>query len=197
MRIILASTSATRQAMLRSAGVTFEVEPSGIDEEPIKVAGRQDGISAGDVAVSLAREKALATSGRHPDAIVIGADQILECDGTWLDKPKDTAAARSHLRLLSGRTHRLETGVVCARDGAVVWSHLARPELTMRSLSEAFIADVVAREGDRCLGSVGAYRLEGPGVQLFERIEGDYFAILGLPLLPLLGFLRESGSLNS
>lgn len=183
--------------MLRSAGVSVEARAPGVDEEPIKAAGLQKGIAAAAVAADLARAKALAVSTVEPDAIVIGADQVLDCENTWFDKPADLPSAADHLRRLSGRTHRLETCVACARGGTIVWSHEARPALTMRPLSDTFIAAYIAQEGEACLGSVGAYRLEGPGIQLFERIDGDFFAILGLPLLPLLGFLRQAGVLPS
>jgi septum formation protein len=121
---------------------------------------------------------------------VIGCDQILVCDNVWYDKPADLAAARRQLLALRGRPHVLETATVVLRDGVEIWRHLASPKLTIRDFSEAFLDIYLAAEGERVLGSVGAYRLEGPGIQLFEAIEGDHIAILGLPLLPLLGFLR-------
>jgi septum formation protein len=197
MRVILASASATRQSMLRAAGVLAETESSGVDETPIKRAGAQAGQSAAVVAARLAREKALAVSVRHPDAVVVGADQMLDCEGTWFDKPANRQGAADTLHRLSGRTHRLETGVACARDGAVIWFHGEAPSLTMRFLSDSFITAYLAAEGEAALQSVGAYRLEGHGIQLFERIEGDFFTILGLPLLPLLGCLRQLGALPS
>jgi septum formation protein len=195
--IILASTSATRQSMLRSAGVTPNAVASGVDEAPIKLSFREAGQSSTAAAMALAREKALAVSARHPDALVIGADQILDCEGRWFDKPADLPAAAEHLRKLSARVHRLETAVVCAVAGACRWEHSEAPELKMRPLSDKFIAAYVESESDQILHSVGAYRLEGLGIQLFERIDGDFFTILGLPLLRLLAFLRQSGALPS
>ncbi|WP_287991336.1 nucleoside triphosphate pyrophosphatase [Acidiphilium sp.] len=197
MRVILASTSVTRQSMLKAAGVLADTESSGVDEAPIKHAGTLAGQSAAVVAARLAREKALAVSARHPDAVVIGADQMLDCEGTWFDKPADREEAAQTLHRLSGRMHRLETSIACVRDGEVTWFHGEAPRLTMRPLSDAFITAYLAAEGEAALHSVGAYRLEGPGIQLFERIEGDFFTILGLPLLPLLGYLRQIGALPS
>lgn len=197
MEVILASTSATRQSMLRSAGVMATAVASDIDEAPIKQSFRDAGQSAAAAAMALAREKALAVSARHPDQLVIGADQILDCEGRWFDKPADASAAAEHLRKLSGRVHQLETAIVCAAGGECIWAHSEAPRLKMRTLSDAFIAAHVRSEGDQILYSVGAYRLEGPGIQLFERIDGDFFAILGLPLLQLLSFLRQFGVLPS
>jgi septum formation protein len=136
---------------------------------------------------------------REPEALVIGADQMLVCtiDGTerWFDKPADLAAARGHLRSLRGREHRLVTAIVCWRHGARIWQHVAIPRLTMRNASDSFIEAYLVAEGDRVLSSVGAYRLEGPGVQLFSAVEGEHAAVLGVPLLALLDFLRDHGVL--
>ena len=132
-------------------------------------------------------------SCRQPEALVIGADQILAVGGEWFDKPADLAEAREQLRALRGRTHRLETAAVVMRDAVPLWRAASTPEMQMRWFSDAFIEAYVAAEGERLLGSVGAYRLEGRGVQLFSQISGDYFAVLGLPLIELLGFLRERG----
>jgi len=132
-------------------------------------------------------------SCRQPEALVIGADQILAVGGEWFDKPADLAEAREQLRALRGRTHRLETATVAMRDAVPLWRAASTPEMQMRWFSDAFIEAYVAAEGERLLGSVGAYRLEGRGVQLFSQISGDYFAVLGLPLIELLGFLRERG----
>lgn len=197
MRLILASTSATRAAMLREAGVGVETEAPHVDEAAFKAAGRSAGNSAADVAMELARAKALAVSARYPAALVIGADQMLDCGGEWLDKPRDPGGATEQLRRLAGRAHTLETGAACALDGEIAWSHGTRATLVMRPLSDTFIADYLKREGPAALGSVGAYRLEGRGAQLFDRVEGDFFSILGLPLLALLKFLRQAGVLPS
>jgi septum formation protein len=186
---VLASASVARQALLRQAGVVFEICAVGIDEGAVKRDAVAGGLSAGETALDLARRKAIAVD--RPGAVVIGCDQILVCDGAWFDKPADLAAARGHLQRLRGRHHVLETATAVHRDGLVLWQHVETPRLTMRRFSDAFIDWYLRAEGALVLGSVGAYRLEGPGVQLFEHIEGDHSAILGLPLLPLLGFLRS------
>ena len=146
-----------------------------------------------EAAEALARAKAEAVSPRHSGALVIGADQILECAGTWFDKPPDAKAAARQLESLCGRTHRLVSAVCVVRDGGRLWHMVEAARLTMRPLSEAAIAAYLEKAGPEALDSVGAYRLEGLGAQLFSEIEGDYFAILGLPLLPLLAFLRQHG----
>ena len=190
-RLVLASASASRRALLAGAGLRFEARPAAVDEVEIKAAAQAEGLPAGEAALLLAAAKAERIARRDPEALVIGCDQLLVCDGRWFDKPADMAGAADHLRALSGRAHVLETATVAWRGGRQVWQHLERPRLVMRPLGEEFIAAYLALEGEAVLGSVGAYRLEGPGVQLFERIEGEHSAILGLPLLPLLGFLRQ------
>jgi septum formation protein len=192
-RLILASASMTRAAVLRTAGVDFTVCPSGIDEAPTKRAARRAGKTALAAALELAIAKAGAVSKRFPDAYVIGADQILVAGVDWFDKPEDLSEARAQLLALRGRVHRLATAVCVVRGGATLWRAGLEPELTMRRFSPAFLEAYVAAEGAALLGSVGAYRLEGRGVQLFARINGDHFAILGLPLLELLEFLRGCG----
>ena len=192
--IILASQSEARAAVLAAAGLRFTARAARVDEAAVKESMRQEGADAADAALALAGLKARRI--REAEALVIGADQILVCDGAWYDKPADVAAARTHLMALRGRVHTLVTAVVCARGGQEVWRHVARPTLRMRRFSEAFLEEYIAAEGKALLGSVGAYRLEGLGVQLFEAIEGEYAAILGLPLLPLLGFLRQHGVLT-
>lgn len=157
---------------------------------------QDNGAEVETIALSLAQAKAADVAGRHPDAYVIGADQILECRGQWFDKPKDLATARKTLTALSGREHRLVNGVSVNLNGDEIWQHLETASLTMRPISDSFIENYVAEESPEILTSVGAYRLEQRGAQLFERIEGDYFTILGLPLLPLLEFLRVSGVLK-
>ncbi len=194
-RIILASASTARAGLLRSAGVDFTVEPAAIDESRLKREARQRGDSAIDCASELAAEKAYSVSRRHPDALVIGADQILAVGEEWFDKPADLAEAYAQLRALRGRTHRLETAAVVVCGGDLLWRGTSSPEMYMRRFSDAFITRYVAAEGEVLLGSVGAYRLEGRGVQLFSRITGDHFAVLGLPLVELLGFLRERGAM--
>jgi septum formation protein len=190
--IVLASGSAVRARLMREAGLEFEVRPSSVDEDAVKQAFRSAGRSAADLAVELARQKALA--GSNPGALVIGADQVLTCGDLWLDKPPDVPAARKALLALRGRQHHLTAGVALVRDGQVLWTHVDSVALTMRTFSEAFLDDYLAKVGQRILSSVGAYQLESLGVQLFDRIEGDYFTILGLPMLPLLARLREEGA---
>jgi septum formation protein len=165
-----------------------------LDEAAIKAAGRQAGSAVEDVAMALAEAK--ATADDHGTALVVGADQILDCDGSWFDKPTSIDGAAAHLRALSGRTHRLVSAVCVAGRGDVRWRHVESPRMTMRRLDDGFIDDYLARAGPSVLDSVGAYRLESLGAQLFERIEGDYFTILGLPLLPLLAFLRDAGAVD-
>lgn len=191
--IILASASTARAAMLRAAGVVFTVEPAAIDEAQLKQEARQTGATAIDCAMTLAVAKACCMSDRVPEALVIGADQILAIGSRWLDKPRNLNEARLQLQTLRGSTHTLATAASVARAGRVLWRAASEPELTMRAFSDAFLAEYVAAEGEALLGSVGAYRLEGRGVQLFSRITGDHFAVLGLPLIELLGFLHERG----
>jgi septum formation protein len=196
-RLIVASASVARARLLAAAGVDCIVDPAVIDEAALKERLGRENASADRSALVLAEAKARVVSHRHPGALVIGADQILVCDGAWFDKPSDLAAARRQLTALRGRTHRLETAVCAVRDGARVWQSVSSPALAMRVFSDAFLDDYLAAEGEAILGSVGAYRLEGRGIQLFERIDGDYFAVLGLPLLALLGFLRRQGRLGT
>lgn len=191
--IILASESAARAAVLRGAGVVFEARPARIDEAAVKAAGRAEGASAEDVALTLAGMKAERV--RAPGQVVVGADQMLVCDGAWFDKPESVTAARRQLLLLRARPHVLVTALVCLKDGVEIFHHVARPRMVLRAFSEAILDAYLAAEGARLTESVGGYRIEGPGVQLFDAIEGEQSAILGLPLLPLLGFLRQHGVL--
>lgn len=190
--LVLASASVTRADMLRRAGLTCAIDPAHVDEDEVKRALRTSGARAGDLAEALAELKARKISSRHGGALVIGADQVLECQGKWFDKPADRAAARAQLLELRGKTHELVSSVCVLRDGARLWRHTGRARLTVRPFSEAFLDDYLDRVGSAVLQSVGAYQLEGMGAQLFSRIDGDYFTILGLPLLPLLDFLRKS-----
>ncbi len=194
--IILASGSASRKALLAGAGVLAETVKPLIDEESAKAAMRAEGVSIRDQAMALAELKALKVSSQRP-GLVIGGDQMLALGERAFDKPADLASARRHLEALSGQSHRLETAIVIAQDGAIVWKHLARPKLTMRALSEDFISSYLERTGEDVLSTVGGYKLEGLGSQLFTAIEGDYFSILGLPLLPLLDYLRTRGVLGT
>ncbi|BBK39756.1 Maf-like protein [Allostella sp. ATCC 35155] len=191
--VILASASRVRASLLTAAGLTFEVVVSAVDEDEIKRSLRADGADVATAADTLALAKAQRVSQRHPGALVIGADQILDCNGTWFDKPPDIAHARAQLFALRGRSHILATAVCVVRNGERIWHARAQPRLTMRTFTADFLDRYLEREGASVLSSVGAYRLEGLGVQLFAAIDGDHFSILGLPLLPLLEFLRQHG----
>lgn len=178
--------------MLEAAGLTISVQSPRVDEEAAKASLRAQGLRPREQADALAELKALSVSRGSPD-LVIGADQMLAVEGEVLDKPKDLAEARDHLLKLRGRTHELITAAVVAREGAIIWRHIDTPRLRMRPFSDAFLDDYIENAGEGMLRSVGAYQLEGLGAQLFQRVEGDYFSVLGLPLLPLLSFLREHG----
>ena len=193
--IVLGSTSRARREMLTSAGVAFTVEAADVDEPAIRkdILARGAKFDAGAIAEVLARAKAENVSQHHAGSLVIGADQVLALGEELLTKPKDAADARAALKKLRGKTHELHSAVAFAVDGAIVWSHVATARLTMRAFTDAFLEDYLVRAGDRITHSVGGYELEGLGVQLFEKIEGDYFTILGLPLLPVLNELRERG----
>jgi septum formation protein len=194
-RLVLASASSTRALLLERAGVPFSAEPAAVDEAEVKAAFKAEGADAASCAEALAEAKARSVARRRPGALVIGADQILVCGGTWYDKPADLDQARAQLVALRGKTHELATACCVLRDGVVLWHVIDRPRLTMRGFSDAFLDQYLAGLGDLALGTVGAYQLEGPGVQLFAGISGDFFSILGLPLLPLLDFLRGHGVL--
>jgi len=194
-RLVLASASASRRALLEAAGLAFAIQPADLDEAVVKQAASAEGASAETAALRLADLKAAVVVRDHPDALVVGADQILVCDGVWFDKPADLLAARQQLLTLRGKTHTLATAAVCYRDGRHMWSQIATPRLTMRDFSHEFIDAYLAAEGDHVTGSVGAYRLECLGMHLFSAVEGEYSAILGLPMLALLEFLRRQGSL--
>ena len=193
--LVLASGSAARRALLKAAGLRFTVQPAAVDEAAIKRAMRAQGADPAAVASHLADEKARQVA--EPRAMVIGADQLLVCDDAWFDKPDDRLAARAHLLRLRGRRHELVTAVTVWRAGVRLWHHVARPGLVMRSFSDTFLEAYLAAEGDAVLGCVGAYRLEGLGLHLFEAVEGEQAAILGLPMLALLRFLREAGVIMS
>lgn len=187
MRLVLASGSAARRTLLEAAGLSVEVVRPDVDEAAVKQAFRTDGAAA--VATRLAEAKALTADA--PGAVVIGADQILVCGGRWFDKPATSGEARAHLLALRGQMHELVTAAVLVRDRAVVWRCVAQPKLWVRRFSDAFLEAYLLDEGDALLSTVGAYRVEGRGMQLFDRIEGEHAAIIGLPLLPLLAALRD------
>jgi septum formation protein len=194
--IVLASASAVRAELLRAAGVPVVVDAAAIDEAEAKASLRAAGADAAATAEALAELKAQRTSRRHAGALVLGADQVLECDGVLFDKPADLGGARRQLLALRGRQHSLLSAAVLMRDGRRLWHHLGRASLTMREFSEAFL-DEYLHASEAALSSVGGYQLEGPGAQLFADVDGDYFTILGLPLLPVLDILREHGVLRS
>ena len=191
--LVLASKSAVRHALLRDAGIPVEVAPADIDERAIEQ--RADTSDAGDIAALLAREKARAIATRLPGRLVLGADQTLALGARRFSKPPDLAAARDQLKALRGRTHELHTSIALLREGTVVFEHREVARLTMRAFSDAFLAGYLEVMGSAVTTSVGGYQLEKSGIQLFERIEGDHFVILGLPLLALLQYLRQSGCL--
>jgi septum formation protein len=190
-RIILASASASRRALLAAAGLTFDVQAADVDEAMVKRDALVEGVNAETAALRLADLKAAAVARHESDALVIGADQILVCNGVWFDKPVDATAARDQLRALRGRSHVLVTAVVCHQGAIRVWDYVAMPRLVMRDFSDVFLDQYLAAEGDAVISAVGAYRLEGRGIQLFDAVEGEHTAVLGLPLLPLLAFLRS------
>ena len=189
--LILASQSATRKALLHQAGLRFSTVPAAIDERGLEASVLLAGGNGRDVALLLAEKKAAAVAEDHPGAIVIGADQTLSLGTELLHKPRDRAEAAAQLDYLRGKTHRLNAAVALVRDGVLLWSGVETAELTLRAFSAAEREDVLDREGDAALASVGGYRLEGPSIRLFEAVTGDYFTILGLPLLPLLAVLRS------
>ncbi|TPJ71866.1 Maf-like protein [Mesorhizobium sp. B2-6-2] len=195
-KIILASGSPFRKAMLVSAGLDIEAVPANVDERALEAPLKDSGVSPEDVASILAEAKATAVCERKPGALVLGCDQTLSLGDEIFHKPADMEGARRHLLTLSGKTHQLNSAAVLCRDGEVLWRHVGVASLTMRELDPGFIGRHLARVGAKALSSVGAYQIEGEGIQLFEKIEGDYFTIVGLPLLPLLKELRALGAID-
>ena len=191
--LVLASRSAVRRTLLEAAGVPVEVRPADIDERSLETGVPSETPAA--VAALLARQKALAVAALHPARLVLGADQVLTLDAKLFSKPADRAAARAQLRALSGGTHELHAAVAFVRDATVVFEHVGTARLTMRSFSDRFLDAYLEAVGSAATASVGAYQIEGLGIQLFERVEGDYFTVLGLPLLTALDFLRRHGCL--
>ena len=196
MSLILASGSAHRRTLLENAGIAVSVEVARLDERALEAPLQDSGVSPEDVALVLAEAKAVDVSERHPGALVIGADQTLSLGDRVFHKPADMEEARRTLLALSGETHRLNSAVVLAKDGAAVWRHVGVAEMTMRALDPGFIGRYLARAGDKVLSSVGAYQIEAEGIHLMERIDGDLFTIIGLPLLPLLAALRAQGEID-
>lgn len=197
MSVVLASGSATRLKMLRDAGVPAIADPAHVDEAAIKDSLAQEGADASRVAEALAELKAVRTARRRPGMLVIGADQVLECEGRLYDKPADMDGARAQLQALRGKRHQLVTAAVAVRDGTRIWHHIERARLLMRPFSDEFLDWYLAEAGPAVLSSVGAYQLEGLGAQLFAKVEGDHFTILGLPMLQLLDFLRVQGAVRT
>jgi septum formation protein len=196
-RLILASRSQARIALMSNAGLVFETAPAKVDEAALKSSGLARNLGPAAIAADLADAKALDVSDRYPEDMVIGADQTLEFDGRLFDKPADHLEARDQLIMLRGQTHRLHAAAAIAVDGQVVWRTLQTASLRMRVFSDDFLARYLTAEADAIMHCVGAYRLEGLGAQLFDRIDGDYFTILGLPLLSVLEALRSNGEIPS
>ena len=195
--LVLASASALRCNLLDNAGLKYICDPAAIDEHEIKEALLTEQATSTRVAETLAELKAQRVAVRHPGCIVIGADQVLDCEGVLYDKPTDIARARADLLALRGKAHTLVTSVVIVSDGDRLWHHIDSSLLTMRQFSDDFLSHYLAQTSENVCESVGAYQIEARGVQLFEKIEGDYFSILGLPLLPLISFLRNHGIVSS
>ena len=193
-RLVLASKSVARAAVLKGAGLSFEQITAGVDEESIKSSLRAEGAPPSRQADLLAETKALRVSISQ-NGVILGADQMLDLDGEGFDKPSSRDEACEQLKRLRGKTHILQTALVACIEGAPVWRHLSQPRLRMRNFSDRFLEDYLDAAGPSALDSVGAYQIEGRGAQLFDRVDGDYFSILGLPLLPLLQWLRDRGTI--
>jgi len=196
-KLILASKSASRQSLMTGAGLRYESVPADIDERAIEASLATRYAKPPDVALELARAKAQWVSDRHPDAYVIGSDQVLSLGMRLFHKPLSMGEAGDHIRAMSGQTHHLNCGVAIAFRGTIVWSDVSIAAMTMRVISPAFLQTYLDMAGESILQSVGAYQFEGPGIQLFENIEGDYFTILGLPMLKLLAGLRNLGIIDA
>lgn len=197
--IILASSSAARRLLLAQAGIVAQTNPPDVDEAALKAAylAIEPDLSPAQMAARLAAAKAVSVSNQRPECLVIGADQVLSLGSVRYDKPTSMEDARRQLKALRGQTHHLETAIACARNGALVWSAMARPALTMRAFSDEFLETYLQAMGDSVMQTVGGYKLEGEGIQLFQAIEGDYFSILGVPLMALLEFLRAQKEIGT
>ncbi|NTJ08986.1 Maf-like protein [Rhizobium lusitanum] len=194
--LILASSSPFRRMLMENAGLHFQAIAADIDERAIEAPLERDGAGPDAVALVLAKAKAKEVSDRFPGSFVIGSDQTMSLGSRVFHKPRTIADAEEHLRVLSGQTHRLNSAIALARNGDIIWEHVSHANLTMRELSADFIHRHLTRVGEKALSSVGAYQLEGEGIQLFSKIDGDYFTIVGLPMLPLLQQLRELGAID-
>ena len=190
-KLVLASKSPFRSALLKNAGIEFSTASADIDERAVEAPLYETGATPEEVAQVLAEAKALDVSEKNPGAVVIGCDQTLSLGDEIFHKPADMEAARRQLLKFSGKTHQLNSAVVLVKDGKTLWRHVSIARMTMRDLDPGFVGRYLGRVGDIALSSVGAYQVEGPGIQLFDKIEGDYFTIIGLPLLPLLAELRK------
>ncbi len=199
MSVILASQSAVRAHLLKAAGVSFEIVAANLNESIIRDEIRRTSAGGEDLAMTaaraLAREKARLVSERHPKAVVLGVDQTLSCEGKLYEKPADIDAARASLLALRGKAHQLYVAISAMRGGQSLWQHSETVRLVMRDFSDEFLEDYLKSESTRLLSYVSAYALEGRGSQLFKKVDGDYFSVLGIPLLPLLAFLRAEGEL--
>ncbi|MDG1707863.1 MAG: Maf family nucleotide pyrophosphatase [Emcibacteraceae bacterium] len=196
MTFILASKSASRQKLLKNAGLMFEVLPANIDENLIKREMLKSGSSVLDIAERLACEKALKISQESPDQYIIGGDQMLTCGDQLFNKARTVLEAKEHLKFFKGKVHTLTTSLAIAKDNKIIWAYTSEPKLTMRDFSDEFLEDYMSNAGGALLHSVGCYYLEENGIQLFSEIKGDYYDILGLPLLPLLKKLRDLNLIN-
>ncbi|WP_339780492.1 nucleoside triphosphate pyrophosphatase [uncultured Thalassospira sp.] len=196
-RLILASSSKARQQMLQNAGIECEAVASMIDEDGYKQAMKSEGASAMEAAETLAEMKALRMYRQRPEAIVIAADQMLECNGVWFDKPVDRDQTRAQLRALRGKRHQLVSAAVVYKEGSRIWGKIDTAHLTMRNFSDEWLEWYLDQAGEDIFHCVGGYQLEGLGAQLFTEVKGDYFTVLGMPLLPLIGFLRDHGVLKA
>lgn len=194
--LILASSSPFRRMLMENAGLHFQAIAADIDERAIEAPLERNGASPDAVALVLAKAKAKEVSDRFAGSLVIGSDQTMSLGAQVFHKPKTMADAENHLRILSGHTHRLNSAIALALNGDIIWEHVSHADLTMREMSADFIHRHLSRVGDKALSSVGAYQLEGEGIQLFSKIDGDYFTIVGLPMLPLLQQLRELGAID-
>lgn len=192
--LVLASSSPFRRMLMENAGLTFESHAADIDER--KIEASLEGASPDQVALALAKAKALEVGRRHSSALVIGSDQTMSLENRVFHKPKSLGEAKENLLSLSGKTHRLNSAIAITKGHDVLWEHISHADLTVRSLTETFVDRYLARVGEKALSSVGAYQLEGEGIQLFSGIEGDYFTVLGLPMLPLLDKLRVLGAID-
>lgn len=196
-KLVLASASPSRRMLMENAGLTFQAVAAQIDERAVEREIEHRALGPDELALELACSKALEVSSRFPQALVIGCDQTMSLGQQVFHKPADRDEARANLLSLRGRTHRLNSGIVLVREGREIWRHLSTADLSMRDFSDGFLEDYLVRCGDDVMKSVGCYQLEGIGIQLFNSISGDYFTILGLPLLPLLGQLRVLGELDA